>query len=123
MTSARIGQRIVGLALVIVFLLAYAPDSTTLAQRIWLPLLAAVGAYLVVQNALAVALGIALLASINSALGSTDPLNGMVYPLLAGAAGSVAATILIRRFAGAVRDTRAARRAARELRTRAPPGD
>jgi hypothetical protein len=117
-TSGRMVQRVAGLALVIVFLFTYAPDSTTLTQRLWLPLIAAIGAYLVVQNVLAVALGVALLAGINSVPGGPDPLTGTVFPLLAGAAACVAAAILIRRFGSAIRNTRAARQAARASRTR-----
>jgi hypothetical protein len=120
-TSGRILQRIAGMLLVMVFLFGYAPDSTTLSQRLWLPLLGGIGAYLVVQNLLAVALGVALLAGIGSAPGSSDPLNGIVFPLLAAAAASVACAILWRRFAAAMRDTRAARQAARARRTPSAP--
>jgi hypothetical protein len=115
-TSSRILQRLVGLMLVIIFLFGYAPDSSTLMQRLWLPLLGGVGAFLVVQNVLAVALGVALLAGINSAPGSSDALNGTVYPLLAATGAIVAGVIVARRFGAAMRNTRAARRAAREQR-------
>jgi hypothetical protein len=110
-------QRLIGLALVILFLFDYAPDGTSLYQRLWLPLIAGIGAYLVIQNVLAVALAVALVAGINSAPGSGDPLYGVVYPLFAICAGIVAMVILARRFGAAIRDTRAARHANRSQRT------
>lgn len=114
-------QRSIGLALVILFLFDYAPDGTSLYQRLWLPLIGGVGAYLVIQNVLAVALAVALVAGINSAPGSADPLNGTVYPLLAIGAGIVALVILARRFGAAIRDTRAARQAGRTPRSAHDP--
>jgi hypothetical protein len=114
-------QRLIGLALVILFLFDYAPDGSSLYQRLWLPLMGGVGAYLVIQNVLAVALAVALVGGINSAPGSGDPLNGIVYPLLAICAGVVAITILVRRFGAAIRATRTARRSGRSQRTAHDP--
>jgi membrane-bound ClpP family serine protease len=114
-------QRIIGLVLVILFLFDYAPNGTSLYQRLWLPLIGGVGAYLVIHNVLAVALAVALVAGINSALGSSDPLYGVVYPLFAICAGIAAMVILARRFGAAIRDTRTARRTRRNQRTAQDP--
>jgi len=120
-TPTRMVQRLIGLALVILFLFDYAPDGASLYQRLWLPLIGGVGAYLVIQNVLAVALAVALVAGINSAPGRGDPLNGIVYPLFAICASIVAIVILARRFGAAIRATRAARHASRSQRTAHDP--
>ncbi len=100
----------------IIFLLSYEPESQALAQRLLLPAVGALGAYLIVANALAVALAVALLAGIHSAPGAQDPLRGWVYPVLAGFASTLVLIILGRRFATYAKATRSTRLEARKQR-------
>lgn len=102
-------RRALGLVLILAFLLTYAPDATGVADRLLWPLLACVGAWLVIGNVTAVALAVAALAGIHTDLGSADPIIARAYPAIALFAGAVAAAIFADRFAARVRVTRAAR--------------
>ena len=117
MSDTRTTQRrMCGLVLVIAFLLSYEPQSEALLQRLVLPAIGALGAYLIVANALAVALAVALLAGIHSAPGADDVLRGWVYPGLAVVSGAIVVTILSRRFAAYAKATRELRVDARQQR-------
>jgi hypothetical protein len=110
-------RRSIGLLLVLIFLLAWEPNASGALDRIALPILAALGAYLVIGSVLAVAIAVAALAAVHSDLGAADWIASRAYPGAALAAGAVAAAIAWRRFGARVRETRDARRRARVERT------
>lgn len=114
-------RRALGLALVLAFLLAYAPEATGVADRLLWPLLACVGAWLVTGSLAAVALAVAALTAIHTDFGSADPIPARVYPAIALLSGGAVAAIFADRFAARIRATRAARTAERAERTQAAP--
>jgi len=109
-------RRGLGLALVLTFVLAFEPGDPAVANRVLLPAVAALGAWLVVDSLAAVALAVTVLAGIHSDPFSTDHVRSIVYPLAALGSGACSAIIFGRRFLRHVRDTRSARAASREAR-------
>jgi hypothetical protein len=77
------------------------------------PALLALGAWALVRNVAAVALGTAVLAAIHSDLGAADPVTGVIYPSVAATASLVLAVIFARRFRARILATRAERWAPR----------
>lgn len=110
-------RRAAGLVLVLIFLLAWEPNASGAVDRVALPIVAALGAYLVIGSLLAVAIAVAALAAVHSDLGTADWIAGRAYPAAALAGGAVAGAIAWRRFGARVRETRDARRRARVERT------
>ncbi len=106
-------RRAAGLTLVVTFLLLWDADSLSLVDRLALPALLALGAWLALENIAAVALAVAALAAIHSDPGADDPIRGWVYPASACLAAITAAAIFGRRFAAHIRATRDARHAGR----------
>lgn len=106
-------NRIVGLALILVFLLGYDPGGPGLGNGLLMPAALALGAWMILRSALALALAAALLAGAHSAPGANDLSSGLIYPLVALAAGVAVLTSLGRRFRRhilATRDARSGRR-------------
>lgn len=106
-------KRVIGLALVVVFLLTWEPNTSNFVQRLALPALFAAGAYLVLAHLGAVVIAIALLAGIHSAPGADDWIAGWAYPSIAFTATLVAIWLYLGRFLAHVRATRDARLAQR----------
>jgi len=106
-------SRIVGLALILVFLLGYDPSASGFGNGLLLPLALALGAWMTLRSALALALAAALLAGAHSAPGANDVSSGVVYPVIALAAGFTVLTSLGHRFRRHILATRDARWAQR----------
>ena len=109
-------ERIVGLAVITGVLLLYLPDSERLSNRVVLPTIAVVGAWLVVKRLGVVALATALLAGIHSAPRANDWVVGLFYPSIALLGFAVFAYLLARRLRDQARATREARWAGRRRR-------
>lgn len=112
-TLRRMGLRIAGLVLVIAGLALFDTSSSSVTQRLVLPLAMAVGAWALVQNAAAVALGVTVLALIHSDLSASHWIDRLAYPILTGFGGAVLIAIAWRRFRDRMRDTHHARWAGR----------
>jgi len=108
-TGAALWLRVLGVVLILLCLAVLEPSGSGIGQRVGVPILLAVGAYALVRNAAAVALGAAVLAAIHSQPGSTDPVVGIAYPVIAAVAIVVLAVIFARRFRARIIETRAAR--------------
>ena len=102
-------KRTLGLTLVVAFLLTWDPDATTEVQRLLLPALFTLGAYLALSHLGAVAIAVALLAGIHSAPGSDDWITRWVYPGIAAIATTMVVWLYGGRFIAYVRATRDAR--------------
>lgn len=106
-----------GVGVLILCLLWYVPGADSTAQRLWLPLLMAAGAWALTRNLTAVAIGGTMLAAIHSDLQATEWIDRLAYPLLALLGALVLAVILLRRFRAriiATHDARWANRAGRQ---------
>jgi hypothetical protein len=101
--------RIAGLLLIAVLVVLYQPDSGGVVQRLLIPVAMAVGAWLLVQNAVAVALGAGLLAALHSAPGQPDWIAARAYPALAAVCAMILVALLGRRFRRHVAATHDAR--------------
>lgn len=66
MNTQHMPYRITGVCLLVGCLIIYDPHATTLVQRLAIPALMALGAWGLVQNLAAVALGVSVLAGIHS---------------------------------------------------------
>jgi len=113
-TGAALWLRVLGVAVIVVGLAVLEPGATGLDQRLGVPALLAVGAWALVRNLAAVALGTAVLAAIHSNLGAADPVTSVIYPSVAATAGVVLAIIFARRFRARILATRAERWAHRK---------
>ena len=102
-------NRIVGLALILLFLLGYQPSDSGVGNSLLLPLALALGSWMILRSALALALAAALLAGAHSAPGSNDVSAGLFYPGIAVAAGLIVLTSLGQRFRRHILATRGAR--------------
>jgi hypothetical protein len=105
----RMGLRACGLVMVIAGLALYDTYDVSFTHRVLLPLVMAVGAWALVQNTAAVAMGVTVLAMIHSDLDSTNPIDRIAYPLIAGTGTVTLAVIVWRRFRARIRNTHAAR--------------
>jgi hypothetical protein len=90
--------RITGLLLLGVLVVLYQPDQQDVSNRLVIPMAMTLAAWLLVRNAMAVALGGGLLAAIHSAPGSGDWVSAMAYPALAALGGLVVMAVLVHRF-------------------------
>jgi len=109
-------RRGIGLVLVLVFVLTFEPGDAAPINRVLLPAVAALGAWLVVDSLAAVALAIAVLAGIHSEPFAADRVRSVIYPAATVIGASIALTVFGRRFLRRVRETRDARTARREAR-------
>ena len=106
---ANLPWRIAGVVLLALCVVVYEPDAGSALHRLLLPLTMAAAAGLMVQNLAAVAFGTFLLAAIHSHPGSPDPIEGIVYPVVAAAAGLLLLWILLQRFRARIHATHDAR--------------
>jgi hypothetical protein len=107
-------RRAVGLTVVVGFLLLWQPDSLDPWQRVVLPAVLAIGAWLVVNNVAAVALAVLALAAVHTDVHAADAVYSRLYPAVAVAAALTVVVIYGRRFADYMKKTQAARRARRD---------
>lgn len=101
--------RLAGVVLLALLVVAYQPDRHDPVQRLLIPVGMALGAWMMVQNAAAVALGAGVLAILHSEPGGSDPIRAIAYPLLAALCCAVAGTVFVRRFRQRIADTHEAR--------------
>lgn len=94
----RLPLRLAGVLVVALLVVLYQPDAQDPIQRLLVPVGLAVGAWMLVQNLAAVALGAGVLALIHSDPGSADPISGVAYPALAALAAFLAGAVFVRRF-------------------------
>jgi hypothetical protein len=111
--------RLGGVLTICLCLVIFEPGGTSLWHRLLVPLLLALGAWLLVQNLAAVAFGTTVLAVIHSSPGAQDPIEGLAYPAIAALGCAVLAWIFGKRFRARIEATRSARRARRQK----APGD
>ncbi len=103
------GYRIAGVCLLIGGLIVYDPNSGSLVHRLAIPALMAFGAWGLVQNLAAVALGVTVLAGIHSDIDNAYWLDALGYPIITIVAALTLTVILVRRFRQRIRDTHAQR--------------
>jgi len=101
--------RLAGLLALFGAMLIYDPEAISLWQRLGLPVLMALGAWLTAQSLMPVLLGVLVLAAIHSDLDAGDPLARLAYPALAALAGVAMAAMVAQRFRNRMRQTRSAR--------------
>ncbi len=101
--------RLVGVLLLGVAVIAYEPSAGDPVNRLLIPVIMAIAAWLMVRNLAAVALGACLLATIHSNPSSTDWIDARAYPGLAALAAVILITIFARRFNRRIKETREAR--------------
>lgn len=106
---ARLPLRLAGVVVVALLVVLYQPDGHDPWQRLLIPVGLALGCWMLVQNAAAVALGGGLLALIHSDPGGADPISGIAYPALAALAAVIAGAVFVRRFRQRIAATHEAR--------------
>ncbi len=111
------GYRIAGVCLLVGCLIFYDPNSASLTQRLAIPAMMALGAWGLVQNLAAVAIGVTVLAGIHSDIDNHHWLDALGYPAITIIAGLTLTVILLRRFRQRIRDTHAQRWRNRQPRT------
>ena len=99
--SVRLAGVVVILA--VIFVINLNVDDTT--NQLWLPLLLAVGAYLMTLSLMAVAITVATLAVLHTDLAASFWVPAMAYPVLAVVSGFVISWLLIQRFRQRIQDT------------------
>jgi len=116
-SDSRTWLRLLGTAVIIAALLIYEPGADDVVQRLGLPLVLAAGAFALVQNPAAVALGTLVLAVIHSDLSAASWIPAAAYPLIAAAATLVLLSIGWRRLKDNIAATHEARWASRDDRS------
>ncbi|HAR30586.1 MAG TPA: hypothetical protein DCR65_03615 [Gammaproteobacteria bacterium] len=106
---SHLPSRLAGMALVVLVIALWDPVSGTVAMRVGLPLIVAIGAALMVRNIAAVAFAAALLAGIHSQPGGEDPVTAIAWPIACVAAIATLAVIWGRRFRERIKATHGAR--------------
>jgi len=102
-------RRIAGVLLLGTAVLMYDAASASAIHRLLLPIMMAFAAWLLVQNAAAVLLGVMLLAAIHANPGAPDWIAGRAYPLLALVSAGGLGFIAVQRFRRRIEETREAR--------------
>lgn len=116
--------RLLGVAVVLLCVVVYAPERGGLLQRVGLPLVMGISAIFIVQNVLSVMLAGTLLAGIHSNWAAVSLrlaaqpdtaawIDGIAYPVICLLCFAVAASILLQRFRARIRATHDARWQAR----------
>jgi len=101
--------RIAGALLLGILVVLYEPEQGNVIDRLIIPAAMTLAAFLLVHNALAVALGAGLLAGIHSEPGSGDWVSALAYPLLAALCAGVVLAVLVQRFRRHIAATHAER--------------
>jgi len=123
--------RLLGVAVVLLCVMAYEPSQGGITQRLVLPMVMGLSAIFIVQNVLSVALAGTLLAGIHSNWAifgislATKPnaaawIDGFAYPVVALTCLVVAGAILVQRFRRHIQATHQARWEARKGHNDAP---
>jgi len=107
------GFRIAGVIVLTACLVIYEPNNADLLHALLLPVLAAAGAWGLVQNFTAVAIGATVLALIHSEPGSPRPIEGWVYPAVALSGTAYLLFVMVQRFRNRIAATHGARWASR----------
>ena len=102
-------QRITGVIVLAVAVVLYDATSIAAVHRLVLPLAMALAAWLMVQNAAAVLLGVALLTPLHAHPADPDWISARAYPVLAIVSGTALAVIVLQRFRLRIESTREAR--------------
>jgi uncharacterized membrane protein len=97
--------RIAGVILLGVLVVAYQPHLDDVINRLVIPIAMALATWLMVQNAVAVAVGAGALAAVHSAPGSGDWVVAAAYPALAGLCALIVLALLVQRFRRRIADT------------------
>lgn len=114
MSDHRIWLRVTGTLVLAVTLVLFDSTAPGVWQRLGLPLLMALGAFALVQNLAAVALGASVLAAIHTELNAASWVDRIAYPAIAVTGGCILLLISARRFRARISTTRAARWAGRQ---------
>jgi hypothetical protein len=101
--------RVAGALLLGVLVVLYQPEQGDVINGLIIPVAMTLATFLLVQNALAVALGAGLLAGIHSAPGSGDWVSALAYPILAVLCAAVVLAVLVQRFRRHIAATHAER--------------
>ena len=101
--------RLVGVAILLVCLLFYDFESEAVLDRLLLPIAAAMGAWIMINNAAAVCLVASFLALAHTDLNSKDWVVSLAYPAVAALCGACLLTIIIARFSDRISETHEAR--------------
>lgn len=115
--SEHLRWRLLGVLLLGVAVVVYQPSAGDPLNRLLIPVIMAMAAWLMVQNLAAVALGACLLAAIHSNPSSADWIDARAYPGLAALAAAILIMIFARRFRRRIEETREARWAPRRDET------
>ena len=105
----HIGRRVLGVITLLAAAVVYDANSDSLLQRLAVPGVMAVSAWLIVQNLTAVLLAVTLIAITRTDFASAEPLASRVYPGIALVAGVGLGTIALARFRARIVATRADR--------------
>lgn len=97
--------RIGGVVLLGVLVVVYQPESMNVVHRLVIPVAMALATWLMVQNAVAVAIGAGALAAIHSDLGSRDWILSVAYPVLTAVSVVVVTAIWVKRFRRRIAET------------------
>ena len=97
--------RIAGVVLIlaVLFVLDLTVDNAT--NQLWLPMLLAVGAYLMTLSLMAVAIAVGTLAILHMDLQAVFWVKATAYPILVGISAVIIGWTLLQRFRQRIRDT------------------
>ena len=112
----RLPWRIAGVVLMGIAVMLFDPVSASPIHSLVVPLIMALAAWLMVQNAAAVLLGVTVLTAIHSDLQSADWVASRAYPALTLLSATGLGYIALQRFRARIEATREARWAARRGR-------
>ena len=112
----RATKRGIGFLVTLSAFLFWESGTTGVVNQLLLPLVIALGAYLIVENLLAIAVAIAALAGIHGDLTNPAWIESRAYPAVALTAAVVAGALIVQRFRERVETTRDERRSARQAR-------
>jgi len=115
-TTERFPLRVLGFLLLMGCLAFYDATSDSTLHRLGIPLLMALGAWSLVQNLAAVAIGGTVLAVIHTDLGAGQWIDSIAYPALAGIGLAVLTVIAWQRFTRRIARTHDARWSERETK-------
>ena len=105
----RVGPRAFGVGLLLLGLVFYDAAAATITQRLIVPAVLSVGAWLLIQNLMPVLLVICMLAALHTDLASADLITSRILPGIATGSGIALLIIAARRFRARIHATRAAR--------------
>jgi hypothetical protein len=113
-STERFALRLLGCIVLVACLAFFDTDSQTPTQRLGIPLFMALGAWMLVQNLAAVAIGMLTLALIHSDREAASWIDSVAYPLLALGSGLMLGMVAVQRFRRRINRTHEARWAVRK---------